>query len=440
MDGKMIRMAKICGEDGKAMLIAADHGLMLGAIPGVINLEETLKRIIKGGVDGILLSPGQASRIGHLFHGKNSPALLIRGDYTSGFRSLTYTLPNQEIHQFKIIHPKKAIALGADAMVVYYLLGRKEDPLNDEATNIKIISKMAEESDKYGLPFFIEPMPFGPRVTGTNYVDLLKIGIKVAEEIGADAIKIPYSGDIYSFKQIVDSVDIPIFILGGAKSKSYREACEMVEDALRAGANGTVFGRQILQASDPEKLASFLMKIIHENISAKELFAKSIKGPSRLEINLDRCTGCNICSIVCSMSHSNMHTSDFFVIEVKKEFPKKLRRFICNQCGKCIESCPNKAILIDKKDSHLYIDSTRCDLCGNNMDRLRCVETCPSKAIKPPLNTYIPSQNIEIKSISSKYPIDLPLICDFCGGIPECIEWCPNDAIEIKESKFNVKK
>ncbi|MBD3351879.1 MAG: 4Fe-4S dicluster domain-containing protein [Candidatus Lokiarchaeota archaeon] len=429
MQGKKIRLSKIMDKDKRAMLVAADHGLMLGPIKGVINLEETLKKIIYGGVDGILISPGQAQHISHLFHGREAPAMLLRGDYTSGFRSLTYTLPNEQIHEFKIMSPKDALALGADAMVVYYLLGRPEDPLNDEATNIEIIAKMAEESEKCGLPFFIEPMPFGPRVTGSNYIDLLRIGIRVSEEIGADAIKIPYSGDIDSFRKIVDSVNIPIFILGGAKSKTYREACEMVEDALTAGANGTVFGRQILQAPDPQKLAGYLMKIIHKGIKCKDIFAEKIKSPSRLEINLDKCTGCNICSIACSMAHSGMNDPNYYAIHVEHSFPKKLRPQVCIQCGKCIEICPNSAIKIDPTDHHLMINPELCDLCGNSEDasKFKCVLTCPKKVIKPPLG---------VKK-NQYYNNRIPLICDFCGGCPECIEWCPNEAIDIKESRFN---
>jgi len=416
-------MAKICGVDNRAMLVAADHGMMLGPIPGVINLEDTLVKIMHGGTDGILVSPGQAIQLHHLFLGKKAPAMLVRGDFLSGFRSLTYTLPNERIHHFKLVSPRKALALGADATVVYYVLGRPDDPENDEASNLKIISAMARESEDCGLPFIIEPMPFGPRATGSNFIDLLKIGIRVAEEIGADAIKINYSGDIESFKDIVRSVDIPVFILGGAKSKGYREACELVEEAIKAGANGTVFGRQILQVPDPGELAGILMRIVHENVSTRELFSQKITGPSRLKIDLEKCTGCGTCSTSCALAHAGVGHPTYFAIEVKNEFPKRLVPQVCTRCAKCIKACPVEAISFDEHDGHVHFDESSCDLCSDR-DEMVCVGACPMHVIKPPAN--IPD---------APYSQNIPLACDFCGGYPECVEWCPADAITIEEVK-----
>nr|MDO8110527.1 4Fe-4S dicluster domain-containing protein [Candidatus Sigynarchaeota archaeon] len=422
MQGKAFRMARILGADNRAMLVAADHGLMLGPIPGVINLEDTLGKIIKGGCDGILVSPGQAVNLHHLFHGNQAPALLVRGDYISGFRSLTYTLPNEQIHHIKLISPRKALALGADATVVYYILGRPDDPDNDEATNIKVISAMARESEECGLPFIIEPMPYGPRVTGSNFIDLLKIGIRVAEEIGADGIKINYSGDIASFRDIVRSVDIPVFILGGAKSKGYREACELVEEAIKAGANGTVFGRQILQVPSPDELARILKRIIHENVSTKEIFSHKVTGPSKLKIHIDKCTGCGICSTTCALAHSGTAHPTYHAIEVQNEFPKKLIPRVCTRCGKCIKACPRKALAFDELDGHVRVDQASCDLCRGK-ESLACVAACPLHVVKPPAGVN-----------DAPYPQSIPFLCDFCKGYPECVEWCPVDAITIEEA------
>lgn len=426
MTGKDVRMARICSENRRALLVAADHGLMLGQIKGAINLEKTLKKIIQGGADGILVAPGQAEKLHHLFHGNNSPGMMVRGDITWGFRTLTYPLPNERVLHYKMISPKQALKLGASAMVVYYLLGRPDDPFNDEASNIETISKMAIESEKVGLPFFVEPLPFGFRVTGANYNQLLRIGIKVAEEVGADAIKIPYSGDQESFKRLVDSVNIPIYILGGPKSKSYREGCEMVEEALAVGAKGTVFGRQLLQADDPTELAGILYRIIHEGANVKEIFAQKAIHPSRIKYNALNCTGCGICSVACSMKHLNANHPNYWAIKIEHQFPKKFRAHLCTICGKCIEICPQHAISYHPQRGNVTIEPLKCNLCkGRN---LQCAQVCPTGVIKPPVSNMT----------NTPYPQTIPLACDLCGGIPECVEWCPNDALGVVNQKINT--
>lgn len=49
--------------DGRAICVAADHGYMSDVTPNVVNLRATVEAVIAGGVDGILLSPGQALRL-----------------------------------------------------------------------------------------------------------------------------------------------------------------------------------------------------------------------------------------------------------------------------------------------------------------------------------------------------------------------------------------
>ena len=43
----MLRLGKIFDpNDGRAVVVAADHGFMLGTIKGVENLEDTLKKVM----------------------------------------------------------------------------------------------------------------------------------------------------------------------------------------------------------------------------------------------------------------------------------------------------------------------------------------------------------------------------------------------------------
>jgi pyruvate formate lyase activating enzyme len=47
----------------------------------------------------------------------------------------------------------------------------------------------------------------------------------------------------------------------------------------------------------------------------------------------------------------------------------------CIKCGKCVEACPKKAIVV--LDDTRTVDWEKCDQC------MKCVEVCPSKSIEP---------------------------------------------------------
>src|SRR3989304_87478 len=67
--------------DGRAVCVAADHGYMSDVTENVVRLRQITQAVIGGGVDGILLSPGQALRLAPLFQGQDGPALVVRADW-----------------------------------------------------------------------------------------------------------------------------------------------------------------------------------------------------------------------------------------------------------------------------------------------------------------------------------------------------------------------
>ncbi|MGC8961129.1 MAG: class I fructose-bisphosphate aldolase, partial [Candidatus Bathyarchaeia archaeon] len=160
MVGKEIRLSKVVNpHDGRAVVVAADHGYMLGVIPGVENLEATLRRIILGGPDAILVSPGQARELNHLFHGRDAPALLVRSDWSNWGRDKTYTLPARSVERIGVAEARDALLLGASGVVVYYFIGYGDEA--KEARHMESLSAFARGCDRVGMPFIVEPVPFG---------------------------------------------------------------------------------------------------------------------------------------------------------------------------------------------------------------------------------------------------------------------------------------
>jgi class I fructose-bisphosphate aldolase len=399
--GKEVRLSRIIDpRDDRAVVIAADHGYMLGPIKGVIDLGRTVSSVASGGADGILLSPGQAAKIGHLFKGRDAPAMLIRADWTNAFRSKTYTLPSRHIQHRYMTSPSQAMALGADAIVIYFFMGYADDA--EEAEHVSKVARFAKECDSIGLPFIVEPIPFGERITGANNNELVKISIRMSAELGADAIKAPYTNDVEFYKEVVRSAGIPILILGGAKSKTLRDALEVVEEALESGARGTVFGRNVIQAPDPGAMVRSICQVVHGGMSARAVAQPPLEGKMRLRVTKGSgCTGCRICEIACSAAHGGTYDPGSARLQIR---PGKSghRAVVCTQCLKCIDACPRGALSAADGVGRVLLDATRCDGCA------KCAEACPVGVVR---------FDSEGKA----------LICDLCDGTPECEEWCPRD-------------
>ncbi|RLF03397.1 MAG: hypothetical protein DRK00_08860 [Thermoprotei archaeon] len=403
--GREIRLSRILDpSDGRAVVVAADHGLMLGPIPGAAELEKTLRKVVRGKPDAVLLSPGQIKRLYHLFKGRTAPAVLMRADWTNAFRDRTYTLPARSIAFSQISDVKRALALGASGIVTYFFVGYDDENL--ESHHFELMANFARECERAGMPLIVEPLPRGPRATKTNYVDLIVMGVRLAVEAGADALKAPYTGDPDTFRRVIRAAaGTPVLILGGYRAKSLRDLLEVVEEVVSVGGSGVVFGRNVLQADDPARLLSQIRAIVHEGRKAREIVFE-LKRPFRIVVDYRLCTGCRICVLACSSIHYGMFDERLSAIKVLGSWPGPFKPVVCTQCGLCVKACQYGALTMSPETGGLVWNRERCTLCG------ACVEACP----------------LGIVGIVGKQLV----ICDMCRGAPECVYWCPRDALSVK--------
>ncbi len=270
--GKTIRLGRILNpKSGRAAVIAFDHGLHLGPIAGTLNPGRVLETLAESGADAFLISPGTAKTFPQVFAGRGAPALILRVDWTNRWRG-TDDLGSAEGRGRMIASVEDACRLGADAVLAYMFIGY-DDP-DAEAQQVEAVAGMVQACDRLGMGCIIEPMARGLRV-GENEYDAryIALGTRMASEIGADLLKTDYSGDAQSFATVVEAAFRPILIAGGPKTTNLREALEMVDGALEAGASGMFIGRNVIQAPDPGRMMRTLHAMIHEGIGVEKALA-----------------------------------------------------------------------------------------------------------------------------------------------------------------------
>lgn len=124
----------------------------------------------------------------------------------------------------------------------------------------------------------------------------------------------------------------------------------------------------------------------------------------------ERCTGCRICELVCSMEKEgrfNPRRARIHILSIYPE-PGVDMPIVCLQCEDplCADICGRDAIRRDERTGAVIIDRWDCNGCG------KCVPHCPHNAI-----TFYEGDKI-------------PLLCDLCGGDPACVKYCPTQAIK----------
>ena len=423
-NGLSARLARLFNRqgDGRAVCVAADHGYMSDVTPNVVKLKSITEAVIRGGVDGILMSPGQTMRLAPLFQGRDGPALIVRADWMNmprlGSANVTNAAPQRALFHQKVLTAEQALSLGATAITIYLFQGYGDDV---EAAGIDSCAKFAAECRKAGLPCIMEPLAVGGQVTGANVVDVLTLGARICVEIGADALKIPYTGDVDSFKRLCDVSQVPVLVLGGARSDNERDALELFAEGLEAGCHGCLMGRNVTKSPDPEKLIRQLCQIAHENYSVDEALRGERWNYVRLKATASKCTGCQLCVTACVGAHDNgefgTHLARLHIDPVKLGQHKVM---FCTLCKKCLDVCPTGALKWHDTTGAVELIVEKCTACD------KCVEICPTKVIE--------RSETAVRFNGAELPW-YPIVCDLCGGDPACTKICPTEAIYIDERK-----
>ncbi len=267
MNGADVRLGRLFDrQSGRSFITAFDHGITLGPKPGSERALDVLKRIISGDPDGILISPGMMKQGGHLFAYKSAPAPIVRADWIYNhdvFKGLPERLQDtaQGEHYRVVCSPADALALGADAITMFLIVGMEGGA--EFADNVVAVAAAAQQARAIGLPVIVESVLWGSRMDDQRDPELLAFAARMAAELGADAIKTTYTGDPETMRQVVEGCPIPVLVLGGVRSADPAVVIEATRGALEAGAKGVVYGRNVWQADDPPAIARQLREIIH---------------------------------------------------------------------------------------------------------------------------------------------------------------------------------
>jgi len=133
-------------------------------------------------------------------------------------------------------------------------------------------------------------------------------------------------------------------------------------------------------------------------------------------INADKCSGCQMCELACSlrnMKECNPERSRIRVVKTQLDGQLEFVPSTCMQCetAMCELVCPSGAITRDSASGARVINEKKCLGCS------ACSYACPFGAC------YVDRR------------LGKSIVCSQCDGDPTCVKVCPSGALAYTSSE-----
>jgi predicted phospho-2-dehydro-3-deoxyheptonate aldolase len=256
MSGKRLRLKRIVSHaDGRSVILPLDHGVTMGPIAGIERIDATIEAGVRGGADALILHKGMLrcleSATGRL------PAVIMHLSASTELGPSCY-------RKVLVGSVEEAVRRGADAVSFHINFGDSHE--SEMLTDLGAVGRSCAD---WQVPLLVMAYTCGDRISAPATGKQVAHAARVAAELGADIIKIPFPGDFEMLARISSSLSVPIVVAGGPSVK-LENILERIEKGLEAGARGVAAGRNVFQQDDPQAVLRAICDIVHRGVSAKE--------------------------------------------------------------------------------------------------------------------------------------------------------------------------
>lgn len=247
----MISLNKIT-KNGRALYLAYDQGLEHGPIE--FNDENVDPKYIieiakKGKFSAVIFQKGIAEKY-HEEIKKSKVPLIIK---LNGKTNLVKGEPMSE----QLCTVAEAVALGAAAVGYTIYIGSAF-----ESKMLKEFENIEREAHAKKIPVIAWVYPRGKSIAEKKPEELMAYSARAGLEIGADIVKLHYSGKLKDLKWAVKSAGkCNLVVAGGAKANE-KEFLKQAREVMHSGVMGLAIGRNVWQNSEPLKISRKLREIV----------------------------------------------------------------------------------------------------------------------------------------------------------------------------------
>ena len=240
----------------RTIIVPMDHGMTTRAPEGLLDIHKAVDDMNEGGASAVLMHKGliRASgcadvnaSLGLIMHLTGSTDLGPTGN-----KVLTGTV-------------EEAIRLGADAVSIHVNLGD-----DNEHSMLSMAGSIADQCNRWGMPLLMMLYGRGGLIRDSFDAGVIAQCARVGAELGADIVKVSYTGSPESFAKVTEGCCCPVVIAGGEMTESDQQLFQMVYDSLQAGGAGLSIGRNIFDHPRRVALVKALNALVHHKATVKE--------------------------------------------------------------------------------------------------------------------------------------------------------------------------
>ncbi|MFN2267538.1 MAG: 2-amino-3,7-dideoxy-D-threo-hept-6-ulosonate synthase [Desulfonatronovibrio sp.] len=233
-------------EKNITMIMPMDHGVSEGLISGLDDMGDFIAGLTDTPVKAVVLHKGMAMEYSSRLSFEQNMVVHLSAGTKHGIPSYNKSL---------ICSVQEALRLGADAVSMHVNIG------NDlEDRMLGDLGMVTDEAHQLGLPVLSMIYARGGQIINELDPALVAHCIRLGAEMGADMIKVPFSGEEKVFARAVGNCPVPVVIAGGPRQDDFENFCVMIKKAINCGAKGVSIGRNIFQHPRPYEALEKLWK------------------------------------------------------------------------------------------------------------------------------------------------------------------------------------
>jgi len=269
---KELRLKRLFNpEYDRSLIIPIDHGYYLGNTKGLEDPFGIMRIIMEEAVDATILNYGLAKITNEYFASRHAPARILAID-----NAILSNIPGNPVEflDFELgASVEQALKAGFDVIKVLLVWGL--DPAI-QMKEITAISRLVSQCDDWEVPLMIEPLLLGNHIPKDkrNDPELVAHASRIAVELGADILKIPYPDNGEALGDIVTRSRVPVLILGGSDMETPVEMFRTARESIEAGCSGIVFGRSVWQHDRIRELIRGLKDAVYRLSPEEEIMQR----------------------------------------------------------------------------------------------------------------------------------------------------------------------